>query len=174
VLERGRIDEQRIGRLLHPNRSHMYQLGLLRVPQIAHQGASRRYRRLPSLEAKAIEARHPQLIDERLPRTLDIEVPAVDFGDGQLEARHFGNRRPHVVTAGHHDLPRSQHDDFVPQRLQPFGTGVLRDDELAGRHVHQRHSVSGGVRLRSRSRRDGQQEGGFARVQVGCVGQRPG
>ena len=130
-------------------RADVRQLRLLRVAQVAHQRAGRGDRRLAALEPEAVETAHAQLVEQRLPRALQVEVPAVHLGDRQLQARDLGNGGSHVVPARHHDLARTEHRNLVAERLQAFGATVLGDVEFAGREIEQRDAVLDGALVRA-------------------------
>ena len=119
----------------------MRQVGLLRVAQVAHERTGGAHRRLPALESKAFESADPQLIQQRLARRFQFEVPAVDLGDRHGVLLDFRQQRAGVNGRGHDDLAGPQHGNLGAQRGQTFRAGVLRDIELTGREIHQRDAV---------------------------------
>ena len=102
-------------------RAHVRELGLLRVAQVPHQRAAGADRGLAPFEPEAFEAADAQLIEQRLARRLELEVPAVDLGDRRANLRDLGNRRRDVVAGRHDDLARPQHGDLGAQRRQSLG-----------------------------------------------------
>ena len=68
VAHRGGIHQQPAGRLAQPQRAHVRQVGLLRVAQVADQGAGGGHRARAVGQAEAVQAAHPQLIAQRLGR----------------------------------------------------------------------------------------------------------
>ena len=174
VLQRRRIDQQRVGRVPDADAADVRQLRLLRVAQVAHQRAGRGNSRLPPLEPEAVEAAHAQLIEQGLPGAVQVEVPAVHFGDRQLQARHVRDGGSHIVATRHYDLARPEHGNLVLQRLEAFGAFVLRDVELAGREVEQRDAVLDRPLVRVGHGRKRQQERRLAGVQECRVRQGSG
>ncbi len=174
VLQRGRIDQQRVAGVLQPDAADVRELGFLRIPQVTHQRAGRGHRGGAAFEPEAVEAAHAQLVEQRLPGALEIEVPAVHLGDRQFEARDLRDLGLHVVAAGDDNLARTQHRDFILQRLQALWPVVLGDVELTGREVEQGHAVFHGLVVRAGDGRDRHQERRLAGVEVAGVGQRPG
>jgi len=160
--------------VLHAHAAHVRELGLLRVAEVPHQGAGGRHRSLPALEAEAVEAGHAQLVHQRLPRGLQIEVPAVHLGDGNLEAGDLGNGPPGVVSARDDDLAWAKDGNLVLEGLQALGSRVLGDVEFARGEVQQRHAVLGRPARGHRCRGDGHQERRLARVEIAGIRQRSG
>ena len=111
----------------------MGELRLLRVAQVAHQRTAGADRSLAAFESEAFEALHAQLIEQRLPRRLELEVPAVDLGDGRADLRDLRDRCRDVVPGRDDDLARTEHGDFGSQRRQPLGPRIFGDVEFAGR-----------------------------------------
>ena len=141
VLQRGRVDQQRVGRVLDADGAHVRQFRLLCVTEVAHQRAGRGDRRLAAFEPIAIETAHAQLVEQRLSRALQVEVPPVHLGDRQLQAGDLWNGGSDVIPARHHDLARTEHRNLVAERLQAFGPSVLGDVEFAGGEIEQRDAV---------------------------------
>ena len=141
MLERRRIDLQAVGQLAKPDAAHVRELRLLRIAQVAHERAAGADRGLAPLEPKAFEALHAQLIEQRLTRRLELEVPAVDLGDGRANLRDLRDRRRDVVPRGDYDLSRPEHGDLGSQRRESLGPRIFSDVEFAGREIHQRDAV---------------------------------
>ena len=144
MLEGRRIDLQAVGQLPKPDAADVGELCLLRVAQVAHQRAAGADRGLAALEPKAFEALHAQLIEQRLPRRLELEVPAVDLGDGRANLRDLGDRRRDVVTRRDDDLSRPEHGDLGSQRRESVRPRIFGDIEFAGRDVDQCDAVIAG------------------------------
>ncbi len=113
VLERRRIDEERVGALAVRDGADVREVGLLRLAQVVDERAGRGDGRRPALEAEALQAAGAQLIEQRAARRFVVERPAVDRRDRQagvderrarLEHRGAGSRA--VVSGRHDDLAR--------------------------------------------------------------------
>ena len=68
-----------------PDGSDVGEISLLRVAQVAQQSARSADGRLLALQTEPLEAADAKLVQQRLPRGLEIEVPAFDLGDRQSQ-----------------------------------------------------------------------------------------
>ena len=98
VLQRRRIDEQRVGALAVGDRADVREIDLLRRRAGSGRARRRRDRRRPAVEAEAFEPAGAQLIEQRAARRFEVERPGVDRRDRQrpaaaIAARGAGSRR---------------------------------------------------------------------------------
>ena len=157
-------------------RADVREIGLLRVAQVAHQRAGRGDRRLPPLEAEALEAaaRAADRAASAAPISSSKCQPSISVtGSAELRDLRDGRARRRSRVATTISRGRSTASSS-PQRLQPVGARVLGDVELAGREVEQRDAVLGGAVPRAGGRDDRHQERRLARVEVAASVSVPG
>ncbi len=158
----------------------MSQVGFLRVAQVAHQRAAGPHRQRALLEAEAVQALRPELLEQARPGGLRLESPRIDRRRRNAE-RGDGRQERRQRELGRDDqLARAQHRHLVGQRLQAGIPRVLRREELAGREVDEGDAdgLEGSFVLCAGGSAGGQfgcdrhQERGLPGVEIGGVGQR--
>ncbi len=170
VLERRRIDDQRVGALAVGQRADVREIDLLGRFQVMNQRASSGDGGRPPIEAEPFETAHAQLIEQRSPRRLDVECPAVDR---RRRNAGRGDDRDRIRAGGGHDFAWLDHRELVGERLEAVDAVVLGGRELTGRGVEQR-DADAAFAIGGRRGRDGHQERRLARVEVAGVGQGSG
>ena len=157
VLERGRIDQQRVGDVPAGDGADVGEVGLLRVAQVAHQRAGGGHGRRRALRGRSRRGVPTRSCSSSVARALagsKCQPSTSVTGSSARDARaaRLARRRP----LAHDQLARAQHGDLVLRA--PAGASapvVLGDVELAGREVEQRDArmPPAGVGARRRSRR---------------------
>ena len=117
----------------------MRQVGLLTVAQVGDQRAGCGDGCVMAIEAEAFQPSSLELLDQRTPRAVAVELPRLDARQGEAGAAGF-RQRAQVGALGHDELTRAQHAQLVFERLPPAGTGVLGRAELARGEVDQCHA----------------------------------
>ena len=126
---------------------------------------------LLALEPEALETADAQLIQKRLARGFEVEEPPLDLRDRNPVAAARGKHHGEVVSRRRYNLPRLQHQDFIAQRLDPFGPGILGGTEFTGRQIDERGAeMLSKVSARPRRRDDGQEEGRLTCVEIRRIG----
>ena len=164
MLQRRRVDEQRVGALPIADRADVGEVDFLRCPEIVNEGAGRRDGRRMFVEAEAFEAAGAQLIKKSPASCLVIERPAVDGRDGQAgpgEHRPRG-RRPcgvvpvdtaYTVHSGDDDLARPEDGQFIRQRLHALRADILGRGKFPGGQIEQRRArgvrAAGAIAIRN-------------------------
>ncbi len=146
----------------------MREVGLLCVPQVVHERTGGTDGDVVRGQAEALESPGAQLIDQRPPRGVELEVPRLDPRDRHRRAGDGGEVLGQRRIRRGDDLPRPQHRKLVVQGLPPICTHVLRRRELPRRQVEQRHADA------FAAGRDRQQERRLAGVEIPRIEQRAG
>ena len=194
MLQRRRIDEQRIRALPEGNRPDVRQVDLLRAAEMVDERACGRDGGVVAVETESSEAAGAELIEQRSSRGLHVERPGVDggnrqpCGDDRIRERMRGPAvgRARSVVTRRENFARPDDRELVGQRLQSLAAGVFGRSEFAGREIEQRDAHNGWrgafspaiaalkgprhIHIRWRHRHD---ERRLARVEVPRVGQRP-
>ena len=119
MLERGRVDEQRVGARAEHNRAHVRQIEFLRVAEVMHERAGGGDGRGMMGEAEAVEPARAKLREERAVGGLGVEHPRVDLGCGNASR---ADRRRQRRPGRDDELAGFQHGHLVGERLQPVGS----------------------------------------------------
>ena len=137
MTQRDRVHHHGVGSLPECHRADVGEIHLLRVPEVADEGAAGTDRQRVGAEAETIEALRLELVEQDRPGRLGLEAPGIHRCH-----RHAGRRqlrqvlREHEI-GGHDELSRPQDRHLVHQGLEAVSPGVLRRAELAGREIDQ-------------------------------------
>ncbi len=141
VLQRRRIDQQRVGALAVGHRPHVSEVDLLSLAQVMDERSGRGDGRWMTVEPETLEASRTQLVEERALCCRELERPVRDRGDGKARGDNRRNRRRRTAFSRRNDdLARAQHGELVGERLHPTGSGVFGGAELSRGQVEQRHA----------------------------------
>ena len=173
MLERDRIDDEAVAARAVRDGADVGEVGLLRVAQVGDEAAGGLNRRRAPFEPEPFEAVRLELVEQRAPRGLRLETPALSRRDRRLDA---GQRHDALddrsASAGRSSTTISRGRSTAissASACKPCRAVILRGAELAGGEVDQRRAEDGVARSGRGNRHE---ERRLARFEITGVGQR--
>ena len=178
MLQRRRIDEERVGALAVRDRADVREVDFLRHSEVVDQRAGGGDGGRVAVEAEPFETSGAELIEERLPRGLQLERRAVDRRRLQTRSRDRRNRgdRRAAIESGDDNLAGFEDGELVGERLHAVDARVLGGAEFSCGQIEER-DADRVARLNpscDACRRDRHQKCRLARVEIAGIGQRAG